>query len=161
MFKTKEMIPANELRIGNWVSLIALDQKIIVESISKTGIGGLFTWVEKGEEYEDSLSGIEGILLEPDLLLACGFKYGVSEGITRFSDDINEEKEQGDTHYWDYSITQTEIIDSHNISIVKWGEQDHFTFQLERGFYRQKIKYLHDLQNLLFFIDRKELEITY
>lgn len=69
------MILVNELRIGNWANLIALDQKIQIESISRNfGMPGLFTWMNEDVEYEDSLTAIEGLPLSSELLMACGFE---------------------------------------------------------------------------------------
>jgi hypothetical protein len=64
-------------------------------------------------------------------------------------------------HYWDLSIKRTDLIDSHEISIVKWGDDEYFTFQLGRGTYRQQIKYVHQLQNLIYPLSGVELEVVW
>lgn len=155
------MIKANELRIGNWINL-SWNEKI--ELFGKVlSIGSLDQefeqiYCECSESFEWAFrDNYRGIPLSGELLEKCGFKYGTTEGISSFEDDGNDP--EGTTHYWDKPIIATDLVDSHNVSIVKWGEQEYFTFQLERGFYRQKIKHLHQLQNLYFALTNEELEI--
>ena len=137
--------------IGGWIrrwDKKKKDESFIDERLIKINGGA-----RDGETYGES--DLKPIQLTPEILVACGFRYGKTDGITSFEDSNNDP--DGVTHYWDKGIKRTELIDSHNISLVKWGKQEYFTFQLERGFYRQRIKYLHQLQNLYFTLSGEEL----
>lgn len=133
------MINNRELRLGNWVNDY-LNNPVQIEALHF--------------EVTPQVSPIE---LSPELLERCGFKYGQAEGITSFEE--GESDPDGLTHYWDFDIKRTEFVDSHSISIVKWGEQEYFTFQMGRGTYRQLIKYLHQLQNLIFCLTGNEITL--
>jgi len=157
------MIKSNELRIGNWVNFsYTYKKEVITRPCSVAILDRDFLLVNDKGDYLSlyyETDSIQPIPLSGELLVKCGFKYGTTEGITSFEYDDNDP--EGTTHYWDKPIIATELVDSHNISIVKWGEQEYFTFQLERGFYRQKIKYLHQLQNLYFALTSEELIINF
>lgn len=133
------MIKANELRVGNIVNIIAIDQNIVIKSISEVdNLAGLFTWLEKNEEYEDSLTAIEPIPLSSDVLLRCGFidPAGNSFGCRLEVNTVDE---------------------------LCWYRQDNslrYQTKLD-GFTRDfNIKNLHQLQNLYFALTGKELEIN-
>jgi hypothetical protein len=157
------MIPANELRKGNWVlfspsgkaAKVKIRPVFILELLEKSCIvqdSGL-----KLELFYESAS-IQPMPITGKLLVKIGFKYGSTEGITSFEDEGFDP--DGTTHYWDIEIKRTDLIEHHNISLVKWGEQEYFTFQLERGLYRQKIKHVHQLQNLYSVLSSEELTIN-
>lgn len=147
---------ANELRLHNW---FMYGQELRqVKSIFPEGVNHTQEIINGGADVAVLVTPIKfvsPVILTPEILEKCGFKYGKTEGITSFEDSDNDP--DGTTHYWDIDIKGTELIESHSISLVKWGEQEYFTFQLERGFYRQKIKYLHQLENLYFALAGKEL----
>ena len=155
------MINANELRLGNWVNEEVLGD-VIVSDIQKDGS----IWVEaKGlnlqheptiEHYHLIKGNFEPIPLSPDILLSAGFKYLKVEGVSSFEEFHNPDE---DTHCWSFNVKSTDLIDSHEICLVKWGEEEYFTFQLGRGTYRKKIKYLNELQNGMFFLTGEELTI--
>lgn len=148
------MIQSNELRVGN---------RFIRELHTSRGLeydhDFVLTEGKMAELFGDkillALQDLFPIPLTPEILEKSGFKYGKSEGISSFDDSERE----GDTHYWDLSIKRTDLIDSHEISLVKWGEEEYFTFQLGRGTYRQKIKYVHHLQNLIYALAGVEWEV--
>lgn len=150
------MIQANNLRIGNLVS-----EKVL--GVCKVwGMDNISAGLDNGDEteiYSINYANIDPIPLTPEILEKAGFVYGKSQGISSFNEDGSDP--EGITHYWDFDIKRTDRIDGHNISIVKWGEQEYFTFQLERGFYRQEIRYIHQLQNLIYCLSGTELIINF
>lgn len=141
-----------ELRIGNWVGTFK------PHKVNAIYLSHFTAADESGLQHNSLQYNLLPIPLTPEILIAYGFKYGKVDGISSFEDSQNDQS--GVTHYWDIRIKETKFVDSHSISLVKWGEQEYFTFQLERGFYRQKIKYLHQLQNLYFALTGTELEIN-
>jgi hypothetical protein len=153
------MIKANDLRVGNFIKF---NNHLEKEKIVEINLRFFASWaggrnpneMKVDEEINNYYTGIE---LTPEILEKFGFKYGKVDGISSFSDSERE----GDTHYWDLSIKRTEFIDSHEISIVKWGDDKYFTFQLGRGTYRQQIKYVHQLQNLIYPLAGVELEVVW
>lgn len=153
------MIQENELRRGNYI--LYLNELYVVTGMKEE------SEVRRLRVYFQTLNGelknakllnwITPILLTPEILENCGFKYGKVEGISSFY----ESEREGDTHYWDLSIKRTDLIDSHEISIVKWGDDELYTFQLGRGTYRQQIKYVHQLQNLIYPLAGVELKVVW
>jgi hypothetical protein len=133
------MIQPNELRINNWVYVGDLLGQINADSFKST------------KEFDP-------IPLMPKILIDAGFEYGKSDGISSFEEGESDPK--GITHYWDKDIKRTDHVDGHSVTIVKWGEQEYFTFQLERGLYRQQIMYVHQLQNLWHSLAGEELVIN-
>ena len=144
------MINANELRIGNWVmvTLAVMDDISDEKSFHYRQVG-------VNDFYKTEL--LDPIPISPDILLSAGFKYLKEEGVSSFEEFHNPDE---DTHCWSFNVKSTDLIDSHEICLVKWGEEEYFTFQLGRGTYRKKIKYLHDLQNGMFFLTGDELTIN-
>src|SRR5690348_4796013 len=134
------MVDARELRIGNYVNtphimqsffridgfeyLYDEDYKVAMNTgtIKVDNVIGEIrthplTW------YKKHLSPIP---LSSDILEKCGFKYGKVNGISSFEEHGNDP--EGITHYWDIRIKGTDLVESHSISLVKWGEQEYFTF---------------------------------
>lgn len=144
------MIKVNELRIGNWIYQEDKDHpKRHYEISSCYDI----------EKFDDFPEQGEPIPLTPDILEEkCGFSYMCVEGISRLSEYVGEEEEKGDTHNWTMSINQSDYCDRFRFEIVKWGEQEYFTFSNQ--WLRIRIKYLHQLQNLYFALTNTELEIS-
>lgn len=168
--KTKTTLSASELRIGNWlhekweketvlggeVYALSEDAYVKVESISYDHL--LKDMLPDSYSVNNSdLSFFQPIPLSPDILLSAGFKYLKEEGVSSFEEFHNPDE---DTHCWSFNVKSTDLIDSHEICLVKWGEEEYFTFQLGRGTYRKKIKYLHELQNGMFFLTGDELTIN-
>lgn len=145
------MIEVNQLRIGNWVK----SQLGELMQVKQLGIVGNPDYIFAQGPEGFGMNGFDPIPLTAEILEAVGAKYGKTDGISSFEE--GESNAEGVTHYWDIGIKRTALIESHTICLVKWGEQEYFTFQLERGFYRQKIKFLHQLQNLYFFLSGTEL----
>lgn len=153
------MIQENELRRGNYI--LYLNELYVVTGMKEESA------VRRLRVYFQTLNGelknakllnwINPIPLTPEILKNSGFKYGKSKGISSF----NESEREGGTHYWDLSIKRTDLIYSHEISLVKLGEEEYFTFQLCRGTYRQQIKYVHQLQNLIYPLAGVELEVVW
>lgn len=125
---------AKEIRIGNWVNLIAIDQKIEINSVIGTGLGGLFTWIEKGEEYEDSLTAVEPIPLTPEILEKCGF---VKQTEYIYENDKNL-----------FEI----IMNADQFFYGQWGSDGFSIDGIE-------LRHLHQLQNLYFALTGEELTI--
>jgi hypothetical protein len=154
------MIKANDLRVGN---VIKFNNHLEKEKIVQVNLRFFASWAggrspDEMKIDEQISNYYSGIPLTPEILEKCGFKYGKVDGVSSFNDDSERE---GDTHYWDLSIKRNDLIDSHEITITKWGEQEYFTFQLGRGTYRQQIKYVHQLQNLVYPLAGVELEVTW
>lgn len=153
------MIRANDLRVGNFIKF---NNHLEKEKIIQVNLRFFASWaggrsqdeMKIDEEISNYYSGIE---LTPEILEKSGFKYFKSDGISSFDDD----KKEGDTHYWGLPIKRTDLIESHEISLVKWGEEEYFTFQLGRGTYRQQIKYVHQLQNLVYPLAGVEWEVIW
>ncbi len=168
--KTKTTLSASELRIGNFI----IDDDGLYSKV--VGLSPFEHSVRCDEEegcelildvYELNGTVSTGMLcnsnfatpipLSPDILLSAGFKYLKEEGVSSFEEFHNPDE---DTHCWSFNVKSTDLIDSHEICLVKWGEEEYFTFQLGRGTYRKKIKYLHELQNGMFFLTGEELTIN-
>ena len=142
--KTKTTLSASELRIGNWIYNEDTKMEYQVDA------HGILV-VSRSPENRSPIP------LSPDILLSAGFKYLKVEGVSSFEEFHNPDE---DTHCWSFNVKSTDLIDSHEICLVKWGEEEYFTFQLGRGTYRKKIKYLHELQNGMFFLTGEELTIN-
>lgn len=132
------MIHVNELRIGNWVyspdgypmQIDAIDNQSGTVSLITSETGSL--------EYE--ISAIKKIELSPKLLEKIGFESKV------FCD-------------------KKSIVYSHKNSPVLFiddtGLDGHFSLFMYfiGGIHTKNLSYLHDLQNLVFALTKKELEI--
>ena len=141
--KTKTTLSASELRLGNWYDHYGEYKQVSPDTIL--------------ELWKAERKWCKPIPLSPDILLSTGFKYLKVEGVSSFEEFHNPDE---DTHCWSFNVKSTDLIDSHEICLVKWGEEEYFTFQLGRGTYRKKIKYLHELQNGMFFLTGEELTIN-
>jgi hypothetical protein len=124
------MIQANELRIGNY---IYFENKIItVNYIAENHIG-----YGKGNFAPISFNDFAPIPLDENILVKCGFDY-VTMGIFKASDK------------------------NFDFPIIKWsGEVARYTTYNVRGEVRTitELNYLHELQNLYWFLCKKELTI--
>lgn len=148
------MINANELRIGNLVHTSHKEQ---------IGIGGVMNqemelsgWEKQcvivsygGDFYKPE--EIYPIPLSKQWLSKFQFKYLKVKGISSLEESHNE----GDTHTWDLLVNENDIVDRFTFSLVKWGEQDYFTFSNQ--WLRVKVTTVHQLQNLFFSITGQEL----
>jgi hypothetical protein len=150
---------AAELRIGNWVTYnpesVDDGTEIIPLNVEEILSGGVR--LSDGFDNTYYFDEILPIPLSPELLEAAGFGYYSHKGVVSMEDGGSNEDET--THEWYIQIKRTKLVEAYSVSMVKWGEQEYFTFQLERGFYRQKIKFLHQLQNLYFTLSGEELSI--
>ncbi len=100
---------------------------------------------------------IHGIPLSDEVLVKCGFKHGMVEGITSIRDE-GEPEIPGDTHYWDLRIPRNNIVeDLPTFSIVKFGDGG---YKFSHQWLRVEIKYLHTLQNLFYAFCGEELNYT-
>jgi hypothetical protein len=141
---------AKELRIGNWITLLALDQKIEVQSISETGLGGLFTWIHHGEEYEDSLTGVGPIPLTAEILEKAGFE-----------NDNGEFQHPNNTDFdLMFCMSPNNLWCGYNFGNRKDGVP---FVETTLGFVANPIcnpfRYVHQLQNLYWCLVGEELEI--
>lgn len=131
------MIQSQELRIGNWVyspdgypmQIDAIDNQSDTVSLITSETGSL--------KYE--ISAIKKIELSPKLLIKIGFESKV------FSD-------------------KKSIVYSHKnspILFIDTGFNGHFSLFMYfiGGIATENISYLHDLQNIIFALTKKELEI--
>jgi hypothetical protein len=126
------MIQANELRIGNWVKHLA------VWSYRNEDMKEHFFKFEQHDWYADcectfSLDSIDPIPLTEEILLKCGF-----EKTNRI--DFGELKEC----YANFSFA---LMIRHNSFFTDW-----FGGSTE-------IKYLHQLQNIYYFLHNEELTV--
>ncbi|MEO8762770.1 MAG: hypothetical protein ABI416_00690 [Ginsengibacter sp.] len=146
------MIPLNDLRIGNWISLkmpgsliaahIILDMDELGVSIAN---GTEYSLLKKDEygryEMQPKIEllmprGIKGIPLSGDILASCGFQL----------QSLNQEP-QGKNYY---SLGGFTVISS--------GSLPKCTFTDESG--DLSIQFVHELQNLYVKSMNKELDIT-
>jgi hypothetical protein len=125
------MIPANELRIGNWIQVLG----IYKNSFERAGI--IQADAELIRLCADSKVGLLGIELYPELLGKCGFSERLpdSEKVISYRNDSNV------------------ILNSYKSNQDEW-----FLYPVLWDPYA-KIKYLHQLQNLYFALTGKELKI--
>lgn len=136
------MIPANELRIGNWVGLTGTDKWY------KFGVNMFSIIAQKGEHESISYYAIDAetnilspIPLIPEILEKCGFR--------------------DKTNGW-YHIDWFALEEDCRLAInVKSGRCSIFEYD-ESGmaFTKHPIKYLHQLQNLYFSLTGEELEVN-
>ena len=150
------MIQSNELRIRNLVYFTGNGNNNPCPILELWKKECLVEYVGNSMGIFYDSDEVHPIELSAEILEKAGFRYGAVPGTVSFDNESNPDET---THYWDYDIKRTEFIDTHSLSLVKWGEQEYFTFQLERGFYRQRIKYLHQLQNLIFALTGEELPV--
>lgn len=127
------MIQANQLRIGNW---ILKDGKYfqIIYGINKKYVYGLDSEILDSHINKSELNNLHPIPLTEEILLKCGFDNGYEITI---------------------KIGRKKIVFNWSIKIVSTGYRS--------GWYCEKyrnIKYLHQLQNLIFALTGKELEIN-
>ena len=152
-------ILSNELRIGNNFHYGTKDGKPVMWECDTISRNSVVATSETGEIRAITSEQIQPIPLTPDILEKCpDIKYSKVEGVTSFEEPHNPDE---DTHWWSFNVKATDVLDSHEICLVMWGKQDYFTFQLGRGTYRQKIKYVHTFQNLIHSLTGTELEITF
>jgi hypothetical protein len=140
------MIKSEDFRRGNYVN----DYKGIpykIKSISKN-LGFYRKWVNGC-----FIDNIYPIPLSEEILLKCGFVYNKIESIA----SLDDEDIDGFTHYWEKHYRQNNQFDSFTICLVKWGEQEYFTFSCHMM--RVRLKYLHHLQNLIHSLTGEELNV--
>ncbi len=160
------MIEENDLRIGNWifdphrkeiaqVSEIGWDKEII--HYRRFGIDGeLGKWTSYGHNSKYIL---EPIALTPEILEKCGFAAGISEGIARLSNDIDEEEPNGNTYYWDLKVPNNNHVEGLRIfNLVQFGGGADILWVHQ--WLRVKVKCLHQFQNLYFTLTGTELNYT-
>ncbi len=136
------MIQANELRIGNWVDAGQLGY-VQVATIDPT-TGG----------YSSPIP------LTPEILEKCGFKMGMSKGVSRLTDDLDYDPEQhGDTYYWDLKVPKNDHVqDLGTFNLVQFGKDNDILWAHQ--WLRVKLKSLHQLQNLYFSLTGTELTVN-
>lgn len=128
------MIKANELRIGNYVADIW----------TPSGKWQIKRFTNKTAHYGDFNCKVEHLLpipLTEELLLKCGFNNEYKNGYIGI--DVNNS---------DFVLTYPKIMG-------EW--QECFSFEFKAGGISKfkEILYLHELQNLFFFLTGRELEI--
>lgn len=108
--------------------------------------------------YNDGISyeSMEPILITPRMLEKIGFKFGATDGIASFNVEFESSPEDV-TYYWDMRVAASEYCDHFTFSLVKWGEQNEFTFSFQN--LRVRIRHLHQLQNLFFAMTNKEMNV--
>lgn len=136
------MVKPQELRIGNWV--LANGKVTEVESVSEFGINTQIYLGAPGEggsfeyDFRFDRDKIEGILITEELLLRFGFRKSEN----RFFLHV------GKKSYFTY----IEFDAYDNIGKFSYCHDD------ERGCY-QPIEYVHQLQNLFYWLSGEELTI--
>lgn len=147
----KIMIQAKELRIGNLVSLF--DFTATVNHLGKSTMGYTVDGINTSATYEV----LNPIPLTPEILKMCGFKHGMVEGVTRLRDADDFSEDEGDTHYWDLRVPKNDKVEGlSTFNLVKFGDDD-LTFSCQ--WLRVKLYYLHELQNLYFWLTGIELNV--
>ena len=135
------MIDVRDLRIGNYVQLYrhGEDSKMSIHKIND-----IFRYkgeVEYNVSFEDNfycnLSGIEPILLTPEILEKCGFEHGMCY----YKNDIELTAKD-----WDKEFNENNPL-FFTINCNEYNVSDN------------PILYLHQLQNLYYAINQKELEV--
>ena len=126
------MINANELRIGNWVE-VENYKNIQLENVHPKGT------THGDDQY--LISMLKPIPLTEEILLKCGFK-------------IREITVLGATqkHYSDFRNIAIELLSA-----------EYFMLGLHRGYETiepiRRVKYVHELQNLIYALTNEELQI--
>lgn len=150
---------ANELRVGNyfWESYGGYK---IVKSINCNKVGDMLNTVSAHAISMDvcgqyDCENIHGISLSEEILLKCGFD-------NKIDDEIPEGMEFLVFFNGNYSV---------EITPDKLGIKNTYTFAVyedvideqgelaSQGVYEKEIEYVHQLQNLYFVLEGKELEI--
>lgn len=131
------MIQANELRIGNillcggiWVYITSINPHGV--TVSKFGITNQHS--EDGTGYVELLNLLDEIELTDEILLKCGFDKIGNSGLV------------GGITYQDANMT------------LLFGQGDVVYFHVDTRY--MPINSLHQLQNLYFILNNKELEIN-
>lgn len=130
------MVKANELRIGNIISVIPYGDHLTVSEIhDATETFKDDSWVHTREDVRVSdMSRVAGILLTPEILEKCGFRPADGYDFPTYEDDLGNRVsfDAGIYKYWLGGIYQD------------WAE----------------IRSLHRLQNFHFEYTNRELEVT-
>ena len=141
-------IKANELRIGNWVSVDG--KSIQVESINEDGInqeissGWYGSWDTEYEGrfydwHKDESRTVQPIPITEDILIKCGF-----------------EEIDGDKMFPYFQKRITMVLDEYKFDISTRGDNE---WRWIEGNVNVPFCYLHQLQNLYFSLTGEELKI--
>lgn len=143
------MIDAKELRIGNWV----IDRYTLSGDERFTQVVSLYHWKGNGSINASTDKDYYPIPLTTEILENIGLKHGKT----------GKKKDDSFVEFWDI---KTPFIHKHSFgsfyfSIVRWWQDNkplEFTFSHHE--IRVDCKYVHQLQNLVYALTGKELEIT-
>ena len=136
------MIKANELRIGNWIRVYNFSDVVPYRNARVAGIleDGTFYISDGGNAYwrlkEDEYTRIEVIALTPELLEKCGGEKNI---------------------FWLGGGFYIRFI-VHSYWLCLENESDLINANSEKQF-DLSVNYLHELQNLYFALNQKELKI--
>jgi hypothetical protein len=146
------MLQENEVRIGNAVK-DSTGRIGTIMSIGKNQVRVRFEFstVKIDTNHDEVGLDIEAVLLTPEILEKCGFKYGMVEGIATIQDTYNSVDEDGDTEYWDKG----------KLTIVRWGKKQFILSHKSSFDHRIEIKSLHQLQNIYYSLVGSELEVVW
>jgi len=155
--KKRQMIKANEIRVGNFINEKVLGNVKILEIHTKVVIVesiNLTVNKEKiAQQYTLSLNHIEPIKLTDDILFNYGFEKGKNNWfglkyITNCTEQLEEMK-------IDYNLI------SKRLSIYDAIEETDMINILSYPIYAaKKIKYLHELQNIYLSLTGQELSVV-
>lgn len=134
------MIQANDLRLGNYLSHKGTIYQVWAIGNNSTPSGESF-YVSLDSEKEDKhlkgidISEIGAVEISEEKLLKCGFLKTI-------------------VHEWLYELPETPFQVA-----IRNGEDGKFMFRII-GLTICKVDYLHELQNLIYDISKKELSFT-
>lgn len=135
---------AKNFRIGNILESKEWGGKGIIEGIEQTQNG--FELKVKGfiHKWEkDKYFDLQGVKISNEYLIKLGFIRKESSGVVGFDESNDNEI----TIYYDFG----------RLTIVQWGLDTPFYFS--NHMLRVELKYIHELQNLFFALNNKELSI--
>lgn len=152
------MIKANELRIGNWV-VNNKGRLSIIKDISE-GINGTVRVIDTQHYNNDVLFGfgcseINGIPLDENLIIKIGFeKLGREEVATRdmTTGELTNQEVFGKQIANNFSLY---TVDDFSDWWIAYQWRDDFPRQL----FWSKPKFVHELQNLFFFLSGEEISL--
>jgi len=139
------MVQANELRIGNWVTHRHFPYDFFnIRSVSKDRLHMINIVDTGGYAIDYNLSDLHPIELTPEILEKCGFKKNRNGESSIEINDIASHLElmEGKEGYYYPSFTQTPQGDE------------------ERTVYFNRIRCVHQLQNLYYALTQTELTIN-
>lgn len=130
------MIQVNDLRIGNWLTFISVPVKMSAINWEEWGELRPYFEYNNNKYYTATFDSLHPIPLDAELLEKCGFEMPAKICY------LNK----------DWFLHQN--VDGFFLQVERQGESEYILERLKLD-----CQYLHQLQNLIYFISGKELEI--